>query len=192
MDASRECARAAKGARKAHPAQARLSTGQAGEGDANRPGAGRAAFRGVGSVGSPVRPRRGRCAAQALPLRLGGLLQACRMPAAISRLPLVQVVYGTTKGRARGRTAGWLSTSDLGHPSESSNFGIGSILVNVCFIGSKSGGYRMGEVNGRRESRASERDFELPALAQGAQPTAKNGGIPGLQRVDLQTERLSA
>ena len=49
-------------------------------------------------------------------------------------------------------------------------------------------GYRMGEVNSRRESRASERGFELPAQAQGAQPPARNGGIPGLQRADRWTE----
>ena len=46
----------------------------------------------------------------------------------------------------------------------------------------------MAEVNSRRESRASERDFEPPAAARGEQPSAKNGGIPGLQRADRRTE----
>jgi hypothetical protein len=49
----------------------------------------------------------------------------------------------------------------------------------------------MGQVNGRRESRALERDFEPPTPVQGAQPSAKNGRIPGLFRADQQTERLS-
>ena len=42
-----------------------------------------------------------------------------------------------------------------------------------------------------RESRALESDFELPAPVQGAQPSTKNGRIPGLFRADHQTERLS-
>jgi hypothetical protein len=50
----------------------------------------------------------------------------------------------------------------------------------------------MGQVNGRRESRASESDSEPPAQVQGAQASAKNGRIPGLFRADQQTERLSA
>ena len=50
----------------------------------------------------------------------------------------------------------------------------------------------MDQVNSCRESRASERDFELPARAQGAQPTAKNGQIPRLFRADHRAERLSA
>ena len=49
----------------------------------------------------------------------------------------------------------------------------------------------MGQVNRRRESGPSERDFEPPALAQGAQPAAKNGRIPGLQRPDRRAERVS-
>ena len=50
----------------------------------------------------------------------------------------------------------------------------------------------MGEVNGRRESRASESDSEPPVPVQGAQPSTKNGRIPGLFRADRQTERLFA
>src|SRR5918996_4670116 len=50
----------------------------------------------------------------------------------------------------------------------------------------------MGQVNGRRESRALESDSEPPAPVQGAQPSTKNGRIPGLFRTDQQTERLSA
>ena len=46
----------------------------------------------------------------------------------------------------------------------------------------------MGEVNSRRESPASERDFEPLPPAQGAQPSAKNGGIPRPQRADRQAE----
>jgi hypothetical protein len=49
----------------------------------------------------------------------------------------------------------------------------------------------MGPVNSRRENRASERGFELPAPAQGAQPPAKNGQISGLSRADQRTERVS-
>jgi hypothetical protein len=52
--------------------------------------------------------------------------------------------------------------------------------------------YRMGQVNGRRESRTLESDSEPPAPVQGAQLPAKNGRIPGLFRADQQTERLSA
>jgi hypothetical protein len=50
----------------------------------------------------------------------------------------------------------------------------------------------MGEVNGCRENLASERDFEPTALAQGAQPSAKNGRIPGPFGAAQRTERLSA
>jgi hypothetical protein len=50
----------------------------------------------------------------------------------------------------------------------------------------------MGQVNGRRESRALESDSEPPAPVQGALASAKNGRIPGLFRADQQTERLSA
>jgi hypothetical protein len=49
----------------------------------------------------------------------------------------------------------------------------------------------MGQVNSRREGRASERDFELPVPAQGAQPSAKNGAVPGLQHADRPAERVS-
>jgi hypothetical protein len=49
----------------------------------------------------------------------------------------------------------------------------------------------MGPVNSQGESRASETDFEPPATAQGAHPSAKNGGIPGLQRADRRAERVS-
>jgi hypothetical protein len=54
-----------------------------------------------------------------------------------------------------------------------------------------SNGYRMGQVNSRRESRASERDFEPPAPARGEQPSAKNGRIPGLLSGYRCAERLS-
>jgi hypothetical protein len=50
----------------------------------------------------------------------------------------------------------------------------------------------MGQVNGRREREALESDFEPPAPVQGAQPSTKNGRIPGLFGADQQTERLSA
>jgi hypothetical protein len=50
----------------------------------------------------------------------------------------------------------------------------------------------MGQVNGRRESRALESASEPPAPVQGAQASAKNGRIPGLFMADQQTERLSA
>jgi hypothetical protein len=46
----------------------------------------------------------------------------------------------------------------------------------------------MGQVNGRRESRALESDSEPTAPGQGAQASAKNGRIPGLSRVDPPTE----
>ena len=49
----------------------------------------------------------------------------------------------------------------------------------------------MGQVNSAGESRTSERAFEPPAPAKGAQPSAKNDGIPGLQRPDWGTQRLS-
>ena len=49
----------------------------------------------------------------------------------------------------------------------------------------------MAEVNSHRESGASERDFEPPASAQGAQLSGKNGRIPGLQRRDRRAERVS-
>ncbi len=48
LDAARERPRAAAGARQAHPAQVRLSAGQAGEGDADGAGAGGGAVGGVG------------------------------------------------------------------------------------------------------------------------------------------------
>ena len=54
------------------------------------------------------------------------------------------------------------------------------------------GGYRLGEVNSRRESRPPERHSEHMAPAQGARPSTKNGRVPGLFRFDQQTERLSA
>src|SRR5512132_4327858 len=50
----------------------------------------------------------------------------------------------------------------------------------------------MGQVNSRRESRALESDSEPPAPVQGAQPSTKNGRIPGLFRADQRTERLFA
>ena len=52
-------------------------------------------------------------------------------------------------------------------------------IANLAFVGDsakplihekKRSGYRMGQVNSRGESRASERDFEPTARAQGAQP----------------------
>jgi hypothetical protein len=46
----------------------------------------------------------------------------------------------------------------------------------------------MGQVNGRRESRALESDSEPLAPVQGAQPSKKNGRIPGLFRADEQPE----
>ena len=49
----------------------------------------------------------------------------------------------------------------------------------------------MSQVNSHGESRASETDSEPPATAQGAHPSAKSGGIPGLQRADLRAERVS-
>jgi hypothetical protein len=49
----------------------------------------------------------------------------------------------------------------------------------------------MGLVNGRREERALESDSEPPAPAQGAQPLARNGRIPGLFRTDHSAERVS-
>ena len=48
----------------------------------------------------------------------------------------------------------------------------------------------MGQVNGRRESRALESDSELSAQVQGAQPSAKNGRIPRLFRADDQAKRV--
>ena len=48
LDAARERARAAARAGQAHPPQARLPARQAGEGDADRAGAGRGALRGMG------------------------------------------------------------------------------------------------------------------------------------------------
>jgi hypothetical protein len=48
----------------------------------------------------------------------------------------------------------------------------------------------MGQVNGRRESRALESDSAPPAPVQGAQPSTKNGRIPGLFRADDQAERV--
>jgi hypothetical protein len=56
----------------------------------------------------------------------------------------------------------------------------------------KRSGYRMGQVNGRRESRALESASEPSAPVQGAQPSTKNGRIPRLFRADQQTERMSA
>ena len=53
LDGPRERPRAAARAREAHPAQARLSAGQAGEGDADGAGAGRGAVRRVGGGLSP-------------------------------------------------------------------------------------------------------------------------------------------
>ena len=50
LDAARERARAAPRPRPAHPAQARLPAGQAGESDTDRPGAGGGAIGGVGEV----------------------------------------------------------------------------------------------------------------------------------------------
>ena len=49
----------------------------------------------------------------------------------------------------------------------------------------------MVKVNSRRECRASERHFELPAPAHGAQPSAKNSRIPRLFGADRPAERLS-
>jgi hypothetical protein len=49
----------------------------------------------------------------------------------------------------------------------------------------------MGEVNSHRENGASERVFEPPAAAQGAQPFPRNGGIPGLFRTDYRVESMS-
>lgn len=48
LDPARERVRPAPRARQAHPAQARLPAGQAGEGDANGAGTGRGAVGGVG------------------------------------------------------------------------------------------------------------------------------------------------
>ena len=64
------------------------------------------------------------------------------------------------------------------------------VAIILIFIGN-SNGYRMGQVNSHGETRASERDFDLPAPAQGAHPAAKNGRFPGLFRVDCWAERVS-
>jgi hypothetical protein len=64
----------------------------------------------------------------------------------------------------------------------------GKILVERTNLN----GYRLGEVNSLRESRAPEKDSELSAVAQGAQPSARIGAVPGLFGADQQTERLSA
>ena len=64
-------------------------------------------------------------------------------------------------------------------------------MLTPCLIKKSSSGYRIAEVNSRRESPALERDFELPTSAQGERQTAKNGGIPGPQRADRRAERAS-
>jgi hypothetical protein len=89
----------------------------------------------------------------------------------------------------------WIgSRFDAGGRSPESNFELnaGPHSAKVLIIKENANGYRMGEVNSRRDSGAPERDFEPPAPAQGAQLSRKNGGIPGLFRADQQTERLSA
>jgi hypothetical protein len=50
----------------------------------------------------------------------------------------------------------------------------------------------MAAVNSHGERRSTERDFEPTARAQGAQPSAKNGRIPGLFRAAQEMERLFA
>src|SRR5918996_3033962 len=94
-------------------------------------------------------------------------------------------------GEPYARPRGCVSISPLGYRSATSNSASSAHQATLCYDEKNSSGYRMAEVNSRRESRASERDFEPPAPAQGAQPSAKNGGIPGLQRADPRTEKLS-
>jgi hypothetical protein len=86
----------------------------------------------------------------------------------------------------------FVSRLNLGQPRGIANSALVSHQLSDWSTWEKRSGYRMGQVNGRRESRASESDSEPPAPVQGAQASAKNGRIPGLFRVDQQTERLSA
>jgi hypothetical protein len=66
-----------------------------------------------------------------------------------------------------------------------------SVTISLIIQGNSSG-YRMGAVNSLGERWSSERDFEPTARAQGAQPSTKNGRIPGLFRADKPAERVSA
>jgi hypothetical protein len=50
----------------------------------------------------------------------------------------------------------------------------------------------MGQVNSHGESWLSERYYRPAPASGGQQPDAENRGIPGLFRVDLRAERLSA
>ena len=84
------------------------------------------------------------------------------------------------------------SGSVLANPIENSNPASARRRPKILESKENLSGYRMGQVNSRRESRPLESDFEPPAPVQGARPSTKNGRIPGLFRFDQQTERLSA
>src|SRR5918996_3515163 len=94
-------------------------------------------------------------------------------------------------GEPYARPRGCVSISPLGYRSATSNSASSAHQATLCYDEKNSSGYRMAEVNSRRESRASERDSELPAPAHGAQPPAKNGRIPELFRADRSAERVS-
>jgi hypothetical protein len=104
-------------------------------------------------------------------------------------LPRIDPIPGVPVVRLRSPIAGPTSTpgprfgsgliGNLAHPSPSSNSAVDAHQATHCYDEENSSGYRMAEVNSRRESRASERDFEPPAPARGEQPSAKNGGILG-------------
>jgi hypothetical protein len=55
----------------------------------------------------------------------------------------------------------------------------------------KAGGYRMAEVNSRRESRPGERNVGHARTHRGERPAAENDGVPGLFRPDHRAERVS-
>ena len=86
----------------------------------------------------------------------------------------------------------WLFDGGSRLPKWIAKLGRPALAAKLLFHKPDSDGYRMGEVNSHGESWLSERDFELLAAAQGAQPSAKNGRIPGLFRADQQTERMSS
>jgi hypothetical protein len=62
----------------------------------------------------------------------------------------------------------------------------------ICYSEENLSGYRMGEVNSRRERCPSERAFGRAVHWQGQHPLDENGAIPGLFRTDHRAERLSA
>ena len=102
LDHPRERARTTAGVREAHPAQARVSAGQAGKGDADGAGAGRGVVRGMGrSVSRLAGPR------ASLPQILGGATPPYRPRAASfvgARCP--RPALCTRSGRARHKRAG--------------------------------------------------------------------------------------